>query len=196
MPDEQTPSLASDLQLYCQVVFEPNDIVELRLLGKDIPPVKLWTSAEDLPAMHAELQRYNQGSYNVYAGANPRKLRGASGDESVLLARCLFADFDDIAPGDGCGPSEFVLGRIEEADLPNPTLVIYSGHGVHIYWRLSEPIEDLDKWRQLQERLICALKSDKTIKNPERIMRLPGFLNVKEEPHTNCFIVYTDIDHD
>jgi len=137
--------------------------------------------------------RYNRQDYNIYAGVNPRQARGISGDEGVLLARCLFADFDDILPGDGCGPSEFVLMRIEEADLPNPTLVISSGHGVHTYWRLSEPVEDLNKWKQLQERLICALDSDKSIKNPERIMRLPGFLNVKEKPHTECFIVYMDI---
>ncbi|MHC4582701.1 MAG: hypothetical protein ACYS14_14680 [Planctomycetota bacterium] len=33
MPDEQAPRLASNLQAYCEVVFEPDDIVELRLLG-------------------------------------------------------------------------------------------------------------------------------------------------------------------
>ena len=185
----------SDLHYYCNIVFEAEDIVELRLLGKG-SPIKLWRPADELPAIYEELLRYNQRGYNIYAGANPRQAEGISGDEGVLLARCLFADFDDILPGDGCGPSEFVLMRIEEANLPNPTLVISSGHGVHTYWRLSEPVEDLDKWKQLQERLICALGSDKSIKNPERIMRLPGFLNVKKEPYTECFIVYTDVDHD
>ncbi len=181
---------ASDLCRYSEAVFESSDVVELRLLSKGKPPIKLWALADELPAMQEELQRYNRQGYNIYVGVNPRKAKGTSGDESVLFARCLFCDFDDIAPGDGCGPSEFVLMRIEEADLPNPTVVIYSGHGTHCYWRLSEPIDDLDKWKQIQERLICALHSDKSIKNPERIMRLPGFLNVKEEPHTPCFIVY------
>lgn len=192
MPDEQTPKLASDLQVYCQVVFEPEDIVELRLLGKS-NPVKLWVTGIELPAMYEELQQYSQQGYNIYAGVNPRKAKGISGDDSVLFARCLFADFDDILPGDGCGPSEFVLMRIDEAGLPPPTLVISSGHGVHTYWRLSEPVKDLDKWKQLQDRLICALESDKSIKNPERIMRMPGFMNVKREPHVECFIVYTDV---
>lgn len=184
-----------DLRRYCETVFEPGDVIELRLLGKGAP-VKLWTLAEKLPSMCTELERYNQQGYNVYAGANPRKANGLSGDENVLLARCLFADFDNVAAGDGCGSSEFVLMRIEEAGLPNPSLVMCSGHGIHTYWRLSEPIEDLDKWKQLQERLIYALQSDKSIKNRERIMRLPGFLNIKKEPHTECFIVYTDVDHD
>ena len=182
----------NDLHYYSNIVFEAEDIVELRLLGKG-SPIKLWKSARDLPEIYGQLIRYNRQNYNIYAGVNPRQAKGISGDEGILLVRCLFADFDDILPGDGCGPSEFVLMRIGEAKLPNPTLVISSGHGIHTYWRLSEPIEDLKKWKQLQERLICTLESDKSIKNPERIMRLPGFLNVKEKPHTECFIVYMDV---
>jgi len=186
---------ASDLYRYGQAVFEPHDIVELRLLGKG-NPIKLWRAAQELPTMYEELLRYNRQGYNIYAGANPRRARGISGDEGVLLARCLFVDFDDILPGDGCGPSEFALMRIDEAGLPSPTMVISSGHGVHAYWRLFEPVDDLGRWRQLQERLIAALASDKSIKNPERIMRLPGFLNVKRKPYTECFIVYMDVDDD
>jgi integrase len=185
----------NDLRYYSDIIFETGDIVELRLLGKD-NPIKLWRLAKDLPGMFEELLRYNRQGYNIYAGVNPRRADGKSGDKNVLFARCLFADFDDILPIDGCGPSEFVLMRIEEADLPNPTLVIYSGHGVHTYWRLKKPIEDLDKWKQLQERLITAIGSDKSIKNPERIMRIPGFLNVKKKPYTECFIIYTDVNND
>lgn len=189
------PGRVTDLYRYCRVVFEAHDMVELRLLGKG-NPIKLWRTAEELPAMYEELLRYNRQGYNIYAGVNPRKAKGISGDDGVLLARCLFADFDGISPSDGCGPSESVLMRVQEAGLPNPTLVISSGHGVHTYWRLNEPLGDLNRWRQLQERLIAALGSDKSIKNPERIMRLPGFLNVKKEPHTECFIVYMDVDDD
>jgi hypothetical protein len=182
----------NDLYYYSNIIFEAEDIVELRLLGKG-SPIKLWKSARDLPEIYGQLIRYNRQNYNIYAGVNPRQAKGISGDEGVLLARCLFADFDDIHPGDGCGPSEFVLMRIEEANLPNPTLVIFSGHGIHTYWRLSEPIKDMNKWKQLQERLIAALQSDPSIKNPERIMRLPSFMNVKEKPHKECFIIYKDV---
>jgi hypothetical protein len=76
--------------------------------------------------------------------------------------------------------------------LPEPTLVIVSGHGVHAYWRLVEVVNDLAEWSQLQRLLISALDSDKSIHNPERIMRLPGFLNVKREPHVACAIVEAD----
>ena len=47
---------------------------------------------------------------------------------------------------------------------------------------------DLARWRNIQGALAEKLDSDKAIKNPERIMRLPGFKNVKNEP-VDCFIL-------
>ena len=70
--------------------------------------------------------------------------------------------------------------------MPEPTVVILSGHGVHAYWRLVEPMTNLAEWTAIQKRLIDLLGSDKSIHDPPRIMRLPGFLNVKREPHVPC----------
>jgi hypothetical protein len=54
------------------------------------------------------------------------------------------------------------------------------------------PISDLAQWISLQRRLIALLKSDPTIKNAERIMRLPGFFNVKRKPHIRCYVIEAD----
>ena len=68
----------------------------------------------------------------------------------------------------------------------------FSGHGVQCYWRLSEPVTP-DDWRALQVRLNALLGSDSTIQNPERIMRVPGFANVKDpDKPADCFIVQAD----
>jgi hypothetical protein len=93
----------------------------------------------------------------------------------VLLARCLFADFDKCAV-------EAAQQRIADAGLPTPTLIVSSGHGAHAYWRLTEPLTDLAAWTETQKDLIDLLHSDKVIFNPERLMRLPGFLNLKGDP--------------
>ena len=177
------------LTRYC-TVFEPDDVVELRLLGTGLRPIKLWAKASRLPDKFAELMELNHRGYNIYVGPNPRKAEGLSGDSSVKLARCLFVDFDGIESGDGCGRSEFILLKIYEQNLPSPDMVISSGHGIHCYWRLTKPIDDLDHWRKLQERLNNHLGSDTAIKNPERLMRLPGFQNHKCDPTTDCFIIY------
>ena len=178
----------SDIIRYIDTIFEPDDIVEMRLLLKDRPPIQQWHFAKDLSKQIDQWQRLNEQGYNVYIGVNPRKAFNTSGDDNVLHGRFFFADFDNIAPGDGCGIWEFVSDRIYRAGLDVPDLAIFSGHGIHTYWKMPEPMNDLDRWKKIQAGLAEKLDSDKAIKNPERIMRLPGFKNVKKEP-VDCFIL-------
>ncbi len=181
----------NDLQIYSAVVFEPDDVVELRYIKKPVVQ-KHWMLASELPGAVGKLQSINQDGFDLYAGPNPRTDKELSGDANVKLARCLFCDFDHIEPGDGCGRSEFVSMAIFEAGLPEPNLYINSGNGVHVYWRLNVPILELSAWTIIQERLNARLEADPVIKNPERIMRLPGFINWKT-PQTESHIIYENI---
>ncbi|HUU19744.1 MAG TPA: phage/plasmid primase, P4 family [Sedimentisphaerales bacterium] len=155
---------------FCTCAFEPEDIVEVRLLpsGKSV-----WFSAQDLAGQIEYLIAENQAGQNIYIGANPRKIRGGTSAEDVALAHCLFVDFDQGATG------ESIKGLLGDSGFPEPTLMLSSGHGCHCYWRLVDPINDLEKWTQYQKRLIATLGSDKSIHDPPRIMRLPGFMNHK-----------------
>ena len=181
----------NDIRTITNTLFEPGDIVELRCIRGKRPNAQIqqrWTTAEELPSIADELASLNKQGYNVYYGVNPLKAKGKSGDDNVLLARCLFCDFDDVEPGDGCGMFEFVHTDIFLAGLPEETMAVHSGHGIHVYWRLDEPIHDLNIWRAMQEKLNRRLGADPAIKNPERIMRLPGFMNTKELPFQDCFV--------
>lgn len=173
-------------------VLEPGDIVEVRAITNGGRVRKFWRAARDLPGLVPDLERLNRQGFNIYAGPNPRRGEGLSCDDNVAVCRCLFADFDKIEPGDGCGIWEFVTPRIEAAGLPMPTLAVFSGHGIHTYWRLSDPLAP-DHWRELQSRLIVTLGSDPACSNPERVMRLPGFKNVKKTPHIDCFIIFAEV---
>ena len=50
---------------------------------------------------------------------------------------------------------------------------------VHCYWLLSEPMPP-DQWRVLQARLIAHCGSDQKLKDPCRLMRLPGFAYINK----------------
>jgi hypothetical protein len=165
---------------------EDFDNIELRTI-REREVRKYWTTAIEFAVLLDELDTLNRQGWNIYIGVNPRKERGKSGDKEVLLARCLFADFDGLA-GDAAAMISEVMKRIEGAKLPDPTMLIFSGHGLHCYWRLVEPIPDLAAWTLYQKGLIRVLNSDKAIHNPERIMRVPGFTNWKAEP-VDCYIV-------
>jgi len=184
-------STLKQIQQYAACVYEPDDWVEIRAL-RDGSAKKFWRKARDLSSLVPALESLNHAGWNIYVGGNPRQGDGLSSDENVATCRCLFVDFDHIEPADGISPSEVVLAIIEEKGLPAPTMVIFSGHGVHCYWRLTVPITP-DQWRPKQERLNPHLGSDPTIKNPERIMRLPGFRNVKAEP-VDCFVIHANAD--
>ncbi|PZO53458.1 MAG: hypothetical protein DCF15_12690, partial [Phormidesmis priestleyi] len=48
-------------------------------------------------------------------------------------------------------------------------------------------MQDLNQWTQLQERLIQRMDSDPAIRNPSRLMRLPGFEHVRVQDEKLMF---------
>jgi hypothetical protein len=173
----------SPIAQFASCVFDPNDVVEIRRLPSK---TSTWHTAADLRHELARLIAENRKGQNIYVGANPRTRRGGTTAEDVQLARCLFADFDDTTI------VAEVRTRWESVGLPEPTLVVLSGHGLHVWWRFLEPITDLALWSTLQKRIIKQLRSDKAIHDSPRIMRLPGFDNWKAHPHVPCRIISAD----
>lgn len=135
--------------------------------------VKGWTGVTVMPGV----------ALNVYVAPNPRIAKFCSKNGGVLLARNLFADFDNITV-------EAALVRLALVGLPRPTMIVVSGKGVHFYWRLDVPITDLSLWTRLQKRLIRLLGSDEAVHDPARVMRIPGFMNVNK--NAPCFIHEAD----
>lgn len=171
------------IELYVACLYEPDDLLELRILPRRHSE---WHEAEKLASQSARLIADNCAGQNIYVGVNPRHSHGGRNAAAVQLARCLVADFD------GNPTIGETTERLATAGLPEPTIAIYSGHGVHFYWRLAEPITDLAEWTKLQKALIAAIGSDPSIHDPPRIMRLPGFYNCKFSDRVPCSIVWAD----
>jgi KaiC/GvpD/RAD55 family RecA-like ATPase len=168
-------------------IFEAGDIIEFRPL----PPAagRRWAPLAEIPDIVEWLQRLNgdeQQRVHAYFGGNPRKAKGASQAEGVLLARCLFADFD------GGVDFEEAMSRIKVAGLPWPTATLESGGGIHAWWRLDQPMTDADAWHDRMKAISASLGSDQSICDWPRIMRLPGFINWKHEQQP--YAVLKDID--
>lgn len=177
---------------YVACVFRPDDWVEVRCLkgpAGQKQTRKYWRQAHDLVSLVPHLEGMNREGWDIYAGPNARKAENLSGDENVASFRVVFVDFDHL-DADGASCTEIAMSTIADTNLPVPTMLIFSGHGCHGVWTLTESI-DRDRWVNIQKRLIATLGTDPVIKNPERIMRLPGFQNVKAEP-VDCFIVQAD----
>lgn len=124
--------------------------------------------ANDAPGIAAWVERW-QGKGNVYFQVNELRegfvdKKAKKGD--VVLARHLHIDIDD---GNA-------LDRIV-AFAPPPTVVVFSGGGFQLFYKLREPTAELDRVERANAWLGKQLGGDNT-HNIDRIMRLPGTINL------------------
>ena len=166
---------------------EPGEAVELRYQAPGVDGArKRWgTTVGDLEQAVAAA-----AGANVWAGIHPRCEVGRSGDASVTRAVLLPVDLDgkDFADDWRTGKARAwqVVQQLMGGPL-EPTMVNDSGRGWHLFWVLAEPLdfsvpEELAAYTGLVARLARALGGDPSIKNPERVMRVPGTFNMKEHP--------------
>lgn len=120
---------------------------------------------------------------NVYVGVNPRRNYGDRKADGVTGARCFVVDFDEGAT------IETVLLILATAGLPKPSMIVASGHGIHVYWFLKSLMVDMKLWTRYQKALIGRLGSDPIIHDAPRIIRLPGTSNFKSDPVVPCEIL-------
>lgn len=147
--------------------------------------------ADDILDMEDWIQARN-GTHNIYFQVNPsvRDLNKKSTREDIESLAWLQVDLDPRPREDLATEQALCLALLTTslpASVPPPTLVINSGGGVQGFWKLEEPIkingnvqaaEDASRYsRQLQ--IIFGDRADNT-HNVDRIMRLPGTVNVPD----------------
>ncbi|WP_230950276.1 hypothetical protein [Sulfolobus acidocaldarius] len=96
--------------------------------------------------------------------------------ESVVECQWLFYDIDNV--------NETVLRNLSRLS-PRPVVILYSGHGAHLYYKLSRKVrtEEYKKiWQRFAKRYLTQYlnKIDKTKSGPYVLARLPGTLNCKD----------------
>jgi hypothetical protein len=183
MPETIHPAVEAAYQLL-GFIFEAEDLVEIRTLGTR--PMQRWAKLHDLAQTIQQAADFPAGTH-VYFGANPRKENGGKA-EHVKQARCLFADFDH-----GCTIEQARL-KWTDACIPEPTVIVATGGGIHAWWRLQEPMEDLARWTDYQDALAQRLGSDRSVTDAPRIMRMPGFVNWKYPERPTCTVLACEPD--
>lgn len=175
-----------ELERFAKVVWDHDDLVEIRPLPveRGMRPVgaRSWWVAAEIADKHELLERWNQSGAQLYAGVLPRAQRGGGRIADCLPGRVLWADFDEPEL-----TSFDLVQRITDAGLPDASMLLYSGGGMHAYWRFDEPVDPEDL-SPLVADLAALLGSDPAVKDAARIMRLPGFVNHKHPGKTLCRI--------
>lgn len=98
----------------------------------------------------------------------------------VRQLRSLRACYVDV---DGNTDLEAVLDSLASAQMPEPSFIVKSGRGLHLYWELEPiPAQALPVWQRVQNALVAAVRcvgADIRAKDCTRVLRLVGSVNSK-----------------
>jgi len=111
----------------------------------------------------------------------------------VLRLNALFVDIDyyNVTEYRSEPPEKMcsmVLHHCEKNDIPLPSVVLYSGHGLQIKWILEKPLPPaaLPRWNAMENCLVAAFEpygSDKHVRDCTRVLRLERTCNTKTDEY-------------
>lgn len=126
-----------------------------------------------------------QNRRNLYFMVNPPKtaLSKKAEKSDVACAEWLFIDVDPRPNEDHEAERERAPRVVADKINQEPTIIIDSGGGFQFFWRLKEPVElhgpaDVARYEAYNRQLIHMTLADKNCFNVDRIMRLPGTINL------------------
>jgi AAA domain-containing protein len=135
--------------------------------------------ADEIPEPTPEdIEAYKRKGLGLYflvneAGDVPNEKNHFRYNENIVRPLACFADFDH-------GSFDEQIHKIMGSPL-EPSAWVKSGHGYHVYWFLDGATkEDLPRWVEVQKAIAHHFKSDASVIDPARIMRLPGSWHCKD----------------
>lgn len=118
---------------------------------------------------------------NLYFSVNPTKakLRKKASKRDIQCAAYLHCDIDPRAGQPLASEKKRILGAAKSLE-DAPTSLVDTGGGVALFYRLREPMADLEAAETLNRQLAQQLGGD-NCHNIDRVMRLPGTTNFPDE---------------
>ena len=138
---------------------------------------------------NAEIKEFNTKGYNIYYLPNYPSTPDFSSPVSganIDVFSWVFIDFDLKS---GTYPSkDAFLEAVGTAGI-EPSKVIDSGNGIHVYWKVVNL--DVKSYLRLTRRAMRLFNSDEAVGQIFQLMRLEGTQNTKVKPFLDCSCIYT-----
>lgn len=168
------------------VVFQDGEVKVVRAFDKST----LDTAAASIEATHAGDVYISCATYR-----NPPDLKSRGKGKNSVSIPGLWAEIDIDGPGHKPDPTKLPLPKnVNEAlsvldNLPEPTEIVHSGGGLHVWWLFDEPwiytdTEQAQAATDDWQRLITQRAEEKgfsvdKVSDLARILRPPGTVNLK-----------------
>ncbi len=95
--------------------------------------------------------------------------------------RALYIDIDLLPGASKIETTYQVYLLADQGLIPRPTMVVDSGRGIHLYWRIKNaPIQAWYTWQELEDYVYKQLKhlgADRQATDGARVLRLPSTIN-------------------
>mgnify|MGYP001176342603 CR=1 FL=1 len=164
------PSLSLDLsqtKQFTSILKKQKGTLRLRAFYPSGHPFKSSDSGRKGEPSKATVEAWQSEGRGVYAVIND----GGDTDSEITACRAVFCEWDDR-------PKDWQVTAWQDLQLPEPTLQVDTGgKSIHNYWIFAEPIA-VEEWKSLQTRLLDHADADRSLKNPSRVMRLPGTFHI------------------
>jgi len=131
----------------------------------------------------AEVENCFVSMNTFFRSANMEKDRGRDVEHLKRLNAC-FVDLDYYKQGlKQSEVMEKVHLLIEEGTIPQPSIIMNSGQGIYLIWKLrNEDKKALPRWQRVQNYFIDIMRdlgADKNCADAARVLRVPGSINGK-----------------
>ncbi|MEY1555308.1 AAA family ATPase [Yoonia sp. R2331] len=124
-----------------------------------------------------DVRTWNKMGINAYATVNPVSATNRPAPSKRANASQIVASFFHWADADDAQAAE----NIRNFAGPKCTFHVLTGTTPslrpHVYWELEDPTFNLNAWSQTQKNIAATLKTDSSVTDPPRIMRVAGSVN-------------------
>ena len=120
--------------------------------------------------------------------------------DNVRQFRALYQDIDCNKLGLDKSETVYMVWTMHyDGKIPLPSMVVDSGQGIHLYWRIKNaPYKALNTWQELQDYIYYQLKNvgaDRKATDGARVLRLSGTINSKNDTDCSVLIINNDIEY-
>lgn len=181
---------------YCNHLFDTTTDGYIQVMKLDKKEIKIYNTQNKELREVVEIVE-NEADVFVTPNTMYRKQRRVS---NIRQFRALFQDLDIHKLGYN---KEEVVWSIYimayENKIPMPTMIVDSGRGLHVYWKIKNaPFGALNTWQELQDYLYYQLRSleaDRKALDGARVLRLPNTLNSRENSLCKVLVLNDDIEY-
>lgn len=181
---------------YCKHLFDETTDGYIQIMKLDSKDIKIYNTSN---AELREVVEEEKGNKDIYIAPNTmyKKQRRVN---NIRQFRALFQDLDIQKLNyskEEVIYSIYILSY--ENKIPKPSMIVDSGRGLHIYWRIKNaPFGALHTWQELEDYLYYQLKhigADRRATDGARVLRLPDTLNSKNNALCKVIDINDDIEY-